>query len=187
VDEIETRLATGDDVDAIIAVFRAGVETYREFAPVDWQPPDPDRDNTRDILADPRTWAMLALAGAEVVGHCSFTPARERGSDASPRGWRDRPLIPGMSHLWQLFVRPRWWGTGVGALLHDAGVAEMRAQGYECARLYTPTAHTRARRFYERRDWSAVDEQEDTDFGLPLTEYRLELAQTGSLASDSQR
>jgi GNAT superfamily N-acetyltransferase len=175
VEEIQTRLATAHDVDAIIALFSAGVETYREFAPPGWEPPDPDRDNTRDILADSQTWAMLAVVDGVPVGHASFTPARERGPGEAAGSWRERPLIPGLAHLWQLFVLQRWWGTGVADELHRAGVAEMREHGYERARLYTPTAQARARRFYERRGWTAVDEQQNTDFGLPLTEYRLEL------------
>ena len=178
-DEIRTRLATVDDVDAMIAVFTAGLETYREFAPENWAPPEPDRNQTREVLAHPSTWAMLALVDGEPVGHVSFAPARERSSGDSPGPWVERPLIPGLVHLWQLFVLSPWWGSGIAAELHDAGTAEMRVRGYEHARLFTPSGQARARRFYERRGWIAVDEQDNPGFGLPLVEYRLELRSPG--------
>ena len=71
---------------------------------------------------------------------------------------------------------PPWWGTGVAATLHEAAVDEMRAQGYERARLFTPAQHTRARRFYERRGWALGEQRLDLNLGLELAEYRLELS-----------
>jgi hypothetical protein len=64
----------------------------------------------------------------------------------------------------------------------------MRSRGYDRARLFTPSGHARARRFYEGRGWRAVDERFHPDLALDLTEYRLTSdAYTGRLASDSQR
>jgi hypothetical protein len=51
----------------------------------------------------------------------------------------------------------------------------MKAQGYERARLYTPSLHARARRFYERRGWTAGEESFNEYLALALTEYRLVL------------
>jgi GNAT superfamily N-acetyltransferase len=174
-DEPNTRAATADDADAMNALFAAGVETYREFAPDGWRPPVPDSEETRRTLADPATWAMVAVVEDEPVAHVSFLPARTRAAADSPRDWRERPLIPGMAHLWQLFVGREWWGTGVAGILHDEAIAEMRTRGYELGRLFTPAAHPRARRFYERRGWVAVDERYNEDLGLELVEYRLDL------------
>jgi GNAT superfamily N-acetyltransferase len=70
-------------------------------------------------------------------------------------------------------VLPDWWGRGVAPLLHDAAIAEMRVQGYRSARLFTPSAHDRAKRFYERRGWVAADAAWNEDLDLRLTEYRL--------------
>jgi GNAT superfamily N-acetyltransferase len=83
--------------------------------------------------------------------------------------------VPGLCHLWQLFVLPDWWGTGVAALLHDAAIDEMRSQGYREARLLTPTGHARARRFYERRGWIARSADWNEMLDLDLTAYRLDL------------
>jgi GNAT superfamily N-acetyltransferase len=52
-----------------------------------------------------------------------------------------------------LYVHPSAWGTGVAATLHDAAVAELRAQGVTGARLWTLERNERARRFYERHGW----------------------------------
>ncbi|MEA2214274.1 MAG: hypothetical protein QOF83_4222 [Solirubrobacteraceae bacterium] len=43
------------------------------------------------------------------------------------------------------------------------------------ARLYTPSGHVRARRFYERRGWRSQEESWSAGLGLELVEYRLDL------------
>jgi len=54
-----------------------------------------------------------------------------------------------------LYVLPPAWGSGLADALHDAAVAELRAQGIAQARLWTLERNARARRFYERHGWSA--------------------------------
>lgn len=51
--------------------------------------------------------------------YVAFYPAREREL-IGERHWTERPKIPGLAHLWQLFVLPEWWGRGVAPLLHHA-------------------------------------------------------------------
>jgi GNAT superfamily N-acetyltransferase len=170
----DTRAASLADLDALLAHLQAGFDSYVEFAPAGWRPRsvEQDREWIAGLLTDENTWALLALVEREPVGHVAFFPAREHQPD-DRRHWSERPLIPGLAHLWQLFVLPDWWGRGVAPLLHDAAVIEMGARGYEQARLYTPAAHARARRFYERRRWSAQGEAWNQDLALRLTEYRL--------------
>jgi GNAT superfamily N-acetyltransferase len=175
---IDTRRATLDDLDALLGDVQAGFDSYVEFTPIGWQPPDiaPDRDRTAELLADPATWALIALVEQCPVGHIAFFPARERPA-GEPRGtWRTRAVIPGLAHLWQLFVLPDWWGRGVASLLHDAAIGEMRMQGYGHARLLTPSLHARARRFYERRGWSTAADEFNDELTLMITEYRLALS-----------
>jgi GNAT superfamily N-acetyltransferase len=172
-----TRRAGPADLDALLDNVAAGFNSYVEFAPAGWQPLDVHarRDWEADGLSDPATWALLALADGAPVGHVAFLPARERSAEQPRAGWQMRPVVPGLAHLWQLFVLPGWWGRGVAPLLHDAAIAEMRTQGYENGRLYTPAQHARARRFYERRGWTAGETAWNEDLSLPLTEYRLRL------------
>jgi len=171
---IITRRATVDDVDTLLHNVQTGFDSYTAFAPAGWQPPDvrAAREISVALLGDPETWALLALAGIDPVGHVAFFPGRERRLSDQARGdWRLRPLIPGLAHFWQLFVLPDWWGRGVAPLLHAAAIAEMRARGYERGRLFTPSLHARARRFYERRGWNAAEDAWGSELGLMVTEY----------------
>jgi GNAT superfamily N-acetyltransferase len=172
---IVTRRAGPADLDAMLDNYTAGVASYAAFAPAGWQPHDVDRHFEAEVLADVATWALLALVAGDPVGHASFIPARERTAGEHWQAARTRPPVPGLAHLRQLFVLPDWWGRGVAPVLHDGAVGEMRAQGYDHARLFTPAAHARARRFYERRGWITVTEAWNEDFGLSLAEYRLSL------------
>ena len=180
-ERIETRRASLDDHDALLAHVRAGFDSYAEFAPDGWRPPsvEHERESMLDFLGDAETWALLALVDGQAVGHVAFFPARERAERRWQ--WRERPKVPGLAHLWQLFVLPDWWGRGVAPRLHGAAVTEMRAQGFEVARLYTPTSHARARRFYERRGWRAHGEQWSDELRLVLTEYRLAVSAAAAL------
>jgi len=173
-----TRRAGNSDVDALVADVAAGYASYVEFAPAGWQPPEmsTERERTARQIADDATWALLALVDGAPTGHVAFFPGRRRapgGAPASRRGER----IPGLAHLWQLFVLPEWWGRGAAPLLHDEAIAEMRSQGYRRARLYTPSGHARARRFYERRGWTPADAGWNEFLALELTEYRLDLGE----------
>jgi GNAT superfamily N-acetyltransferase len=174
---IETRLATVADVDLVLADVQAGFDSYVEFAPLGWQPPQiaAERDRIANRIADADTWAVLALVEGATVGHVGTVPARERAAGDARADQLVRPLIPGLVHLWQLFVLPAWWGTGVGALLHERAIEEMHTRGYREARLFTPSLHVRARRFYERRGWRAVADDFNPALELMLTEYRLGL------------
>jgi GNAT superfamily N-acetyltransferase len=169
--EIPTRCATSADVDVLLGHVQAGFDSYLEFAPLGWQPPDAfaNRERAVELLCDPATWALLALDGERPVGHISFFPGRERSG--APL-WRSGTPIPGLAHLWQLFVLPAWWGRGIAPALHDAALAEMHVRGYASVRLFTPSLHARARRFYERRRWAPTGEEWSEDLGLMLIEYR---------------
>lgn len=165
------------NLDAIVRHVQAGFDSYTRFAPSGWQPPDmgADRERTAALLIDPATFALLARVDGDPVGHVSFFPGRERAADDAQADWRTRRPIPGLAHLWQLFVLEPWWGHGVADALHVAAVAEMRKRGFTAARLYTPTDHARARRFYERRGWTPYDEAFHAGLMLVLTEYHLAL------------
>jgi GNAT superfamily N-acetyltransferase len=175
---IVTRRADPSDLDAMLAHIAAGFASYTAFAPAGWLPPADTaarREWQAEVLADPATWALVALVEGARVGHVAFMPARERSATDPRAASQARPVVPGLAHLWQLFVAPDWWGHGVAPVLHDAAIAEMRTQSYRSARLFTPSQHARARRFYERRGWGAADEAWNDELALLLAEYRLVL------------
>ena len=170
---ITTRPAHPDDLEAVCAIVAAGFESYRKFLHEGWEPPplDDERENVGARLADPQTWMLVACAEGRIVGHLGFRQARRRRPGDSPIG-PEPPRVPGMAHLWQLFVAPRWWGRGVADHLHGLGIDAMIAQRYDRARLFTPSLHARARRFYERRGWESVDEDFNPYLGIDMVEYR---------------
>lgn len=174
---ITTRPGTPADADQIIRHVQAGFDSYVDFAPSGWRPPRAaaERESTVELLADPETWTLLALANREPAGHVSFYPGRERPADRSIP-LQSRALIPGLAHFWQLFVVPEWWGRGVAPVLHESAIAAIRERGYEQARLFTPSRHRRARRFYERREWLLVGEEFNEGLQLALCEYRILLS-----------
>ena len=63
-----------------------------------------------------------------------------------------------------LYVRPEAWGTGVAERLHARAVETLRAAGVETARLWVLAENRRARRFYERRGWSADGTTRDVPY-----------------------
>ena len=158
------RRATVADADAMTETLAIGFDGYREFAAYGWQPPlvqgPPELARMRARLEASSTWAMIAEEGGLVAGHVGFFP---------------QPGVQGSAHLWALFVRPPWWGTGLAAALLDEAVGGAIAQGYGRMRLYTPRDQARARRFYEREGFSATGwEGLEEPLGLVLVEYARE-------------
>jgi GNAT superfamily N-acetyltransferase len=152
------------DTEAMAETLQIGFDGYRAFAPPGWRPPDarsaPEVARMRARLSDPATWAMLAEDGGLVAGHAGYVP---------------QPGTPGSAHLWQLFVRPPWWGSGLARALLEEAVAAAEAEGYGRMRFFTPRDQARARAFYEREGfvhtgWEAFE----AAIGLVLVEYARE-------------
>ena len=155
------RRAGVEDTAAISETLALGFDGYRELAPYGWQPPDVraprELARMRARLGTSATWAMIAEDGGLVAGHAGFFP---------------HPGVPGSAHLWALFVRPPWWGTGLATELLGHAVDAAIAQGYRRMRLYTPRDQARARHFYEREGFSATGwEALEEPLGLVLVEY----------------
>lgn len=160
------RAARTSDAERLARAVVEGVEVYKSFAPRGWTPPSlpSEIELLRGILGDERTWCLLAEAEGQLVGQITVLPAARAA----------RPVdVPTLAHLRNLFVRRDLWGTGLASALHDAGVAAARERGFAQMRLFTPAAHGRARRFYEREGWLAAGEQfHDAGPDLVLIEYR---------------
>src|SRR4051794_10882658 len=104
----------------------------------------------------------------ELAGHVGITHAAERE--------RPHVRIPGRAHLWMLFVRPDWWGSGLAKRLHRLGLEQAAQQEDEAIRLYTPHGAARARAFYEREGWTLASRAfAEPLLGLDLVEYRRDL------------
>jgi ribosomal protein S18 acetylase RimI-like enzyme len=169
-DVFELRRATVEDADVIAETAQLGFASFRAWAGPAYDPPPPALalQQVREGLERPSTWAMIAFSGSEPAGHVAVTQAREREEP--------RPDIPGLAHLWQLFVRPPWWGSGLATRLNALAVEHVAAHGFAAIRLFTPSENLRARAFYEREGWRtdgvAVPEPL---LGLELVQYRRDL------------
>jgi GNAT superfamily N-acetyltransferase len=161
------RTATTDDAEQVADVLNEGFEGYRSFAPRGWEPP-PAAGELRSVrarLADPATWCLLAEVDGAPAGHVALMPA------ALHSAWPSDD--PGLGHVWQLFVRPPWQGSGLASELHARLVARAGERGLRELRLFTPAGQARARRFYEREGWRpAAAEFDEPALGLVLVEYR---------------
>ncbi len=168
---LEIRIAGPDDASSLARTTRLGFESYLAWAPEGWRPPPRSLEvrAIRERLRHATTWCAMALdEEGEPAGHVGITHANERE--------RAHMRIPGRAHLWMLFVRPSWWGTGLATRLHALALAEAERQGYRTIRLYTPAGQARARAFYVREGWALAGRPFDEPLlGLQLVEYRREL------------
>jgi GNAT superfamily N-acetyltransferase len=165
-----TRRATAADVPAIAETQRQGFAGYTAFAPRGWEPPSPEIEavGLRDRLAQPDAWCVIAHDGDAVAGHAGFFAARSQDAERAP--------LPDLAHLWALFIREPYWGSGLARRLHAMAVAEAAARGYRAMRLVTPAGQARARAFYEREGWTSDGAVWlEPMLGLDLVEYRLSL------------
>jgi GNAT superfamily N-acetyltransferase len=166
----ELRRAAVDDAETMLETMRIGFASFRAWAGPGFDPPPVmlELPRIREGLARPTTWALLAFSGVEPAGHVAVTPAREREEP--------RADIPGLAHLWTLFVRPPWWGSGLATRLNGLAVDEAAGRGYGAMRLHTPAGNARARAFYQREGWRTDGVLlAEPLLGLDLVEYRRDL------------
>lgn len=172
---LRVRRATTSDADALAQTVAEGFESYRDFAPQDWRPPD--RLELAIGIAvrlrseDQHAWVAEDDDGT-IAGQVAYVPAS-----------RSRHPIedPSLAHLGQLFVRRAHWGTGLARQLLSLVVADATERDYAAMRLFTPAGSARARRFYEREGWEPCGEPLlEQPLGLELIEYRRPLVRAGS-------
>jgi GNAT superfamily N-acetyltransferase len=163
--DLAFRSARVEDAPELARTTQLGFESYRAWTHAGWKPPEHRLEiwGIRERLRRPGTWCLVALEpGGEHAGHVGFQPASDRERPHAPP-------IPGLAHLWMLFLRPSWWGSGLAAHLHGLAAAEAARQGYRTMQLYTPAGQARARRFYEREGWTL----DGAPFAEPLLDLEL--------------
>jgi GNAT superfamily N-acetyltransferase len=164
---VELRRVTVEDAEDLAATVAAGFESFRAWAGPGWSPPETGFElwRFREGLSRPSLWGLVGVDEGEIAGHVTFVQARGREDP--------RPEIAGVAHLWQLFVRPPWWGSGLATRLNGLAVEEAARQGYGSMRLFTPAGNARARAFYEREGWSTDGVPVyEAMLGLPIVQYR---------------
>jgi len=154
------RPATPDDVPTLVETVRQGFETYRAWAPRGWEPPELElhRAGVRGRMAEHGCFCLVAEDAGEPAGQVGTVPAKG---------------APDAAHVWMLFVREPWWGTGLAARLLARAAEDAAAGDRSELRLQTPSEHARARAFYEREGWRHEgDPLYEPMLGLVLVSYR---------------
>ena len=163
------RPITPDDAQGAHDVTMAGFGTYDAFAPPGWQPPaDMGAEGATERLAREGAYGVVAVDNDELVGFAAYEPARQEGDEGL-----SGPLIPGLAHVWAVFVAESHWGQGVASRLLAVLTDHIRTAGFAEARLYVAAGQARARAFYAREGWREVSEPFLVEkLGLELLEMR---------------
>src|ERR671914_12081 len=137
------RPAVPGDAGRIAAVLNEGFDGYRSFAPPGWAPPAAEAELERfgRFLGSGVLWGLVAEEDNVIAGHVAFMPSRIHPQPSDDDS---------MAHFWQLFVRERWWGTGLATALHAEAVREAGGPGFTSMRLFTPPAPAPPPPFYQR-------------------------------------
>jgi GNAT superfamily N-acetyltransferase len=157
---------TVDDIEELAALVNESFSAYRTFAPAGWTPPPHavHADGLKRWIEDPGFWGELARDRRALIGHAAVIPAPRHSFRPEPDRW--------LAHLGHLYLRPRYWGSGLAAELLARAAAAAADHEYTAMRLFVPLGQARARRFYEREGFSLAGEPFDPGVGLPVLEYR---------------
>jgi GNAT superfamily N-acetyltransferase len=174
--DLDLRAPAPGDEAAIAELVAACDETYRDWAPAGWEPPQTGRelDRWRGRIMDGSWWTRIAVEPAgRVVGLVCFTQAVEQRTTGSParRGEPVLEPIPRRAHVSAVFTHPDRWREGIAAGLLGAAEEQMRAEDYREVQLWTPR-DAPARRFYEAEGWYHDGrEQWLAELALPIVAY----------------
>jgi GNAT superfamily N-acetyltransferase len=159
------RAGSRQDLSLMADHLEEGFTTYRTWAASGWEPPSRVEMllGMMQRFTKDGSWCVVAFSDeGEAAGHATARPELDD---------HDRPR-PGMARLTHLFVRRRFWGSGVADLLHEQILAGMADRGFGSACLWTPVGQARARAFYERHGWQPTGALDpDNDLHLELLEY----------------
>lgn len=101
-----------------------------------------------------------------VIGFAGFGPSHDE----------DAP--PGTGEIYTVYLRPEWFGRGLGRELFASATRHLRELGYSRATLWVLATNERSRRFYERAGWR-FDGTESTHqsqcLNMPIARYAVEL------------
>jgi GNAT superfamily N-acetyltransferase len=160
------RLATPLDVDSIAQLHvRAWQAAYRGLLPdalLANLTPEKRLPIWTSAVVNPAACVLLAMSESnELLGFCSLLPSR------------DPDATDGTAEVTALYVDPNVWRSGVGGALIDAAVESASARGDSTLTLWVLSENTRARAFYEARDFQADGHTKLASIGgVPAPETR---------------
>ena len=105
------------------------------------------------VAPDSGDRVVVAESDGQLLGFAQVGPATD--ADAGPT----------TGQLATLYVRPEAWGSGVGTLVHDAGLDRLAGDGCDRAVLWMLSTNARAAQFYEREGWLREEKIRVQQFG----------------------
>lgn len=160
------REATPEDAQTLGDFVHDALRDYRAISPPGFAPPPVDVARERDALATPDVRCVVAEPGGVLAGVVGWRPASTS---------RLQSPDPGLVHFVRLFVHPGWQGTGLATKMMNMAIDDARTRGFTSMVLFTPAAHGRARRFYERVGWRTDEAPGDSLLGIPTVTYTYSL------------
>src|SRR5450631_3407347 len=143
------RLATQFDIDEIAMLqVKTWQVVYRGHMPdafLDGLDPSERAAMWSNVIAQPATLVLVAIAGETLVGFCSLLPSRD--ADASSAD----------GEIAAIYVDPTVWRSGIGTALIDAAVESARRRGFCDVGLWVLISNSSARAFYEVRGFKTDD------------------------------
>lgn len=118
-----------------------------------------ERNLREPAHASVRTW--VAVVDREVAGFVSAGAGRDPGFEE-------------VGEIWALYVHPDRWRAGIGGVLMEHALGELRGAGFEEAFVWVLEGNQRARGFYSR--WGFAEDggtKVASKDGVPLHERRM--------------
>lgn len=100
-----------------------------------------DARNWLGVLDAPQRTSFLLLDRDIIAGTCSCCPARS-------------PEMAGWGEVVSLYLKPAYWGRGLGVPLLGAALDELAGQGYLSVYLWVLKGNLRAQAFYRRQGFA---------------------------------
>lgn len=150
----------GDSRTAVSRVYEKSWKyAYRGIIPQDYLDSIPEGRWAAN-LDRPGLHTLLCVDGGEIVGTSSFCRSRWEQYD----GWGE---------VVSIYLLPAYMGKGLGKLLMERTVSELRELGYRNIFLWVLEENIRARTFYERLGFRQTDDiLTDSIGGRTLHEIR---------------
>jgi ribosomal protein S18 acetylase RimI-like enzyme len=163
--DVVIRPCTPEDAHAVESLRIAGWRAaYRGIIPdayLDGLSIDGERRRRLMIERGGEYHESVATHDGEIAGWAAAGPPRDEDRTA-----------PGHGEIYACYVRPDWWGRGVGRLLMDYALRQLADDGRTSITLWVLEDNYRARRFYESCGMKPDGERKLLDFGQPVPEIR---------------
>ena len=172
--DASVRHALPADADAIAGIAaRAHEATYRGIVPdpvlADWIQSAPTTWRTAFVGLEPGTATRIWVAegDGQLLGYATTSPGKD--------WWL--PPIEGSGELTNLYLDPDAVGTGVGHLLYEHAVTDLRERGFNPFVVWAFRDNPLARRFYDRMGLTIDVPDHDWVLGgvpCPIVRFRLD-------------